>query len=183
ASNCLALFHAASRPSTHEFEASITAWSAGCLSGRAYYRCRARYYTVGSGLARLLVPADSFPQQFRSAGEVQFFFDPGAISLDRFETQPQVLRNTARPAPLAKHLKNFQLAIAELLDRRNGRGASDADEPGRHSGRHRLTEIGLAFQYPTESRYHIFRRITFHDVTPGAGPQRPLRVMRLIMHG
>jgi hypothetical protein len=131
----------------------------------------------------VLVPADRFPQELGSAGEIQFLFDPRTVGLDRLHADPERFGYLARGASLAEPLEDLQFAVAELLDRRTGCERFALNKLGGHRRSYGFADAKFAFQDLANGRDHLPGRLALHEVTPGARPQCAFRVMRFFVHG
>ena len=61
-------------------------------------------------------PTDGFMQQLRGIIQLEFFLDARAIGLNGLETDMQVVGNLPGVHAAAEQLKNFQFAVAQLVD-------------------------------------------------------------------
>src|SRR5260370_28401402 len=90
------------------------------------------------------VPADGLAQKLRRAREAQLLLHSRAIGLDGLHTHSQRLRDLACAETLAQHLKHFQFAVTELLDRRSAGRRLVFHQPGGHRLRPAFTEVKFA---------------------------------------
>ena len=61
----------------------------------------------------LFLEAHRFAQQLGGVGDAELFLDPGAVSLHRFQTDPERFRDLRRAPALPEETKDLQLAVAE----------------------------------------------------------------------
>jgi hypothetical protein len=120
--------------------------------------------------------------QFRRTAELQLFFDAIAEGMDGGNRQLQDFGNLAGGFAFSQHLKHFQLAVAQLLDRRQGLVRFAAQQFCQDRTGHFFAEKNLPGKYFENGRAHDLNRLVFHDVTLRPGAQGAFGIKRLVVH-
>src|ERR1051326_816346 len=112
-----------------------------------------------------LHPAHSEANQFRGGVHLQFGFDVHAMHFDGLDAQVQLLGNLPGAFALADELKDFKLAVRQILDRRPARFGAAAGKDFQNPGGHFFADGDLAAEHLADGLQQFHAAFLFHDVT------------------